>query len=329
MKSITKPLSPNDVVAQISGAKESLIQSSISENTRRAYQRAWTRWVDYRQQTKSEENDNGLASFITYLHEIEYLSKSTIALILSGVRFGYKIQEREIYGTESQMVMRGIQRTGRKGRGQSTGINVDIVKSARSRLFKSGSVKDLRDGLLIGLLSDGLLRRSELLSIRVGDIEQSSDKSGRLTIHRSKTDQEGKGAVVFLSPDTMVIYTAFIRLTGLGQDDILIQSMTKHGKLRGHKMSPVGLNKLIKSLWEKLFGDCAGVSSHSFRIGTAQSLSERGAGLVELQNAGRWSSPSMPAKYTRNQEAGRGAVARLLYGNCAKQSTSSETDKSL
>ena len=34
------------------------------------------------------------------------------------------------------------------------------------------------------------------------------------------------------------------------------------------------------------------------------------AGLVELQTAGRWASPRMPAHYTRNHAAGRGAVAR-------------------
>ena len=35
-------------VATLSKTKESLIQSSISENTRLAYQRAWSRWNGYR-----------------------------------------------------------------------------------------------------------------------------------------------------------------------------------------------------------------------------------------------------------------------------------------
>ena len=33
------------------------------------------------------------------------------------------------------------------------------------------------------------------------------------------------------------------------------------------------------------------VSGHSLRIGAAQSLAAAGAGLVELQQAGRWDSP--------------------------------------
>ena len=56
------------------------------------------------------------------------------------------------------------------------------------------------------------------------------------------------------------------------------------------------------------------VSGHSLRIGAAQSLAAAGAGLVELQQAGRWDSPSMPAHYARGQLAARGAVARLRHG---------------
>ena len=36
-----------------------------------------------------------------------------------------------------------------------------------------------------------------------------------------------------------------------------------------------------------------------------------GAGLVELQEAGDWQAPTMPAHYARHQLAARGAVAKL------------------
>ena len=56
-----------------------------------------------------------------------------------------------------------------------------------------------------------------------------------------------------------------------------------------------------------------GASGHSLRVGTAQDLAAKGAGLPELQAAGRWSDPGMPARYIRKQTAGRGPVARYLY----------------
>ena len=50
-------------------------------------------------------------------------------------------------------------------------------------------------------------------------------------------------------------------------------------------------------------------SIRSLRVGSAQSLAAAGAGLVELQQAGDWKAPQMPARYARHQLAARGAVA--------------------
>jgi hypothetical protein len=43
----------------------------------------------------------------------------------------------------------------------------------------------------------------------------------------------------------------------------------------------------------------------------AQDLVEKGAELPAIMQAGRWKSPTMPARYAENAEAGRGAVAQF------------------
>lgn len=53
-------------------------------------------------------------------------------------------------------------------------------------------------------------------------------------------------------------------------------------------------------------------SMHSGRTAAAHNLAERGAILVELQEFGRWKSPSMPATYAPSARAGQNAVARML-----------------
>ena len=45
----------------------------------------------------------------------------------------------------------------------------------------------------------------------------------------------------------------------------------------------------------------------------AQDLAQAGIDLPALMTAGRWSSPTMPSRYTRAELARRGAVARY-YG---------------
>ena len=53
-------------------------------------------------------------------------------------------------------------------------------------------------------------------------------------------------------------------------------------------------------------------------LGMAQDLSAAGMELPELMTAGRWDSPTMPAKYTEARSEGKGAVARYYRGDLRK-----------
>lgn len=66
-----------------------------------------------------------------------------------------------------------------------------------------GSLPGMRDAALLSLAYDTGLRVSELVRVAVAHIAPESDGSATLTIPTSKTDQEGKGALAWLSPDTM------------------------------------------------------------------------------------------------------------------------------
>ncbi len=62
---------------------------------------------------------------------------------------------------------------------------------------------EVRDAALLSIAYDGGLRASEVLAVRVEDIGALEDGSGTLWLSRSKTDQAGEGAFVYLSPETM------------------------------------------------------------------------------------------------------------------------------
>ena len=51
------------------------------------------------------------------------------------------------------------------------------------------------------------------------------------------------------------------------------------------------------------------ISGHSLRVGSAVSLAQAGASVIDMQNAGRWKSPQIPAHYAKAELAERGAVA--------------------
>ena len=52
------------------------------------------------------------------------------------------------------------------------------------------------------------------------------------------------------------------------------------------------------------------ISGHSLRVGAAISLAEAGATVSEVQQAGRWQGPTMPARYVREAPAEQSPVKR-------------------
>ena len=125
------------------------------------------------------------------------------------------------------------------------------------------------------------------------------DGTGRLLIRRSKTDPEGAGAIVFISAPTMALLASI-----------------RDGSAAGDRVFGLCHKQLAKRIKQaaRAAGLGEGFSGHSPRVGMARDLARAGIELPSLMTAGRWRSPTMPALYTRNETAGKGAVAQF-YGD--------------
>ena len=141
------------------------------------------------------------------------------------------------------------------------------------------------------------IRAALAAALRWADVAVKEDGTGRLTIARSKTDQDAAGAVQFLGRESVQA------LEAIRPDDAEPTAL-----LFG--LSARQLSRRIKAAC-RAAGLAGTFSGHSARVGMAQDLSAAGAELPELMQAGRWSSSAMPARYTRNQAAGRSAVAKF------------------
>ena len=62
--------------------------------------------------------------------------------------------------------------------------------------------------------SDGLLRVSEVAALDVGDVQAEANGSGRLFVGESKTDQEGRGVVLYLGALTVSRVNAWLAAAG-------------------------------------------------------------------------------------------------------------------
>ena len=210
----------------------------------------------------------------------------------------------------------GIRREGRdRGRGQRNGLTWREVEKICAVQEADGTLRGIRNSAILRVMSDGLLRISEVTELRISDLEDNT-----LRLRFSKTDQEGIGEHLYLCEDTRQIVQKWLERSELS-NGYLFRRMTARGdnlyinKDTGepHKLTDDGVRKIIKRCAAKV-GLMDKVSGHSARIGSAVSLAQAGASLVDIQTAGRWKDPGMPAHYARAQFAERGAIARFKDG---------------
>ena len=170
---------------------------------------------------------------------------------------------------------------------------------------------DLRDAALVCVAYDAMLRRSELVSLEVADIEREADGSGRLLLKRSKVDQEGAGALLYLAPPTMLRINAWLNAAQIDHGAIFRTLKGNQRKQPGGALNPATVREIFRRLSKKAGIPLERISGHSTRVGATQDLLAAHIGRDEIKRAGRWKSDVMIVRYGANLDAGRSGMAAL------------------
>ena len=193
-----------------------------------------------------------------------------------------------------------------RGRGQVDGLTRVGMERVCSFAKASKTLAGLRDSAMIRLMSDCLLRISEVVAVNVEDIGKV------LTVRSSKTDQEGEGTALYVGAPTHKAIRKYRKAAGI-EEGALFRRVRWQKHITPDRLSVNGARNAIKR-WAAEAGVEGFISGHSLRVGSAVSLAQAGASVVDMQTAGRWKDPKMPAHYARAELAERGAVARFFYG---------------
>ena len=285
-----------------------LVQQSNAYNTRRAYKsllKGFDAWRNGR-----TANDVSIANYVAHL-EKSGKAIATARLALAAIRFRAKENgQAKPDGPITAKALEGYGRSSRnQGRGQVLGVGWEQADEITRLAEREGGLRGLRDAALIAVMSDGLLRISEAAGIQFDDVNLKDDGTGRLLLARSKSDQTGRGSMLYLRACTMRRVSAWAIVSGIHAGP-LFRRVGKGGIVGTASLSVESVRAIVQR-WARRAGITGRVSGHSLRVGSAQSLVASGATLPELQQAGRWLSPEMPAHYARAERAGKSAVARL------------------
>ena len=285
---------------------ENLIKASLSENTQKTYQRALQCleiWLSGR-----TLSDALLANYITTLHE-DGKSPATIGQAVAAVKWQLKHQLQEAFSFPiTQATLAGIRREGKdRGRGQVDGLIWQDVERVCVYAETEGTIAGLRDAAMIRLMSDCLLRISEVVTVNVGDLKEKT-----LTLRSSKTDQEGTGESLYVCDATRDVLEGYRERAGI-TDGAVFRHIRRGDHIQPTRLHPHSARRIIKKRAANA-GVEGFISGHSLRVGSAVSLAQAGATVVDMQVAGRWKSSQMPAHYAKAELAERGAIARFKDG---------------
>ena len=288
--------------------------NGLAQSTRRVYTsqwRNWCGWANVRGIPEAPAHPQMVRAYLAERAETK-VTVTTLRVATAAIAYAHSLLEmpnpiddtvrrtlKELAHQHryAQKQVRGLTESG------LSAVRIAVMQPRRKQYGHMETVEEARrrgqmDIAMLSLMRDGLLRVNEAASLTWEDLAEEADGSGRLHIRHSKTDQEGVGAVLYVSPETVESVKA---IKGAACDTDSLFGLSARQITRRIKMAA------------EAAGLGSDFSGHSARVGMAQDLVRYGTELTALMNAGRWKSHEMPAHYTRNEEAGRGAVARF-YG---------------
>ena len=155
------------------------------------------------------------------------------------------------------------------------------------------------------------LAGGELVALQVSDIVAEIDGSGTALVRRSKADPEGRGATVYVAPDTMALVRAWLARSGIAEGRVF-RSLCR-GAL-GERLDASQVPRIFKAMAARagLPAEVVGrISGHSTRVGAAQDMVAGGIGMAAILQAGRWKTPAMVNRYGERLLARRSGAAQL------------------
>ena len=142
------------------------------------------------------------------------------------------------------------------------------------RLAGEGSLAGLRDAAIVALMSDAMLRVSEVAALDCADLATETDGSGRLTIRYSKTDQKGEGAVQLIGAPTVRRVQVWLDAAG-HRAGPMFRRVRRGAVVGTERIADRSLRRIIARRAADA-GVGGRISGHSLRVGAAQSLAAAG-----------------------------------------------------
>ena len=279
-----------------------LLQGAYAPNTLKSYYADTKAFVDWCMEKNIEPFPLTSASTRKYIEAMaaDY-SYASIRRRLSCLRRINKLlgHQDQTQTEEVYLTIRRLKRSKCLEQQQAVGINHAILVKMID--VQPETLAGIRNKALLSLGYDFLARRSELVALRTTDLEFTKDGALKGMIRKSKTDQYGRGRLVFGSERSAKLLRMWFRKKPKEIEAVFCA--INHGQCLDRPICDRNVNEIIKKSVVKVKrfdrpSDLE-VSGHSLRVGAAQDLLIKGYDLAAIMRAGGWSNADTVSRYLR------------------------------
>ena len=288
-----------------------------AEATRRAYRsdfELFRAWCAERHVSVLPASPESVAAFLA--HEAErQVRPSTIGRRVAAIRYAHKLSGLPLPTDDERVraTVRGIRRSlGAAPSKKMPATAERVIGMAPLAGTRRSAIRD-RALLLIGFA--GAFRRSELVALNLEDIEETPEGL-RVTIRRSKTDQEGHGHVIAIPRGVIACpvtaLKAWLEASGIAQGSVF-RPVAKGGRIQATRLTDRSVADIVKAHAQRAGLDPKLFAGHSLRSGFLTSAAARGASIFKMADQSRHKSMDTLRGYVRDAEifkdhAGRGLL---------------------
>ena len=284
-----------DTVGKIDGA--------YAPSTIRSYRANFERFIQFCEDHDANAlpaDPQNVAKFISKL-TASGLKSSSIRIIIAAVSSIHKLNllNDPTQHPTVKIELRRMHRTLGRFSQQAFGITVPILEKMLGAT--ANNLRGVRDRALLLLAYDSMYRRSELVCLKISDININSEgdvAQMKIRLRKSKTDQELQGRWIFPTKRSTEAITLWINQAKLS-DGYLFRGINNAINIT-HELKCSQINRIYKRLAKdaklpkKIIDH---ISGHSMRVGAAQDLLKSGASMPIIMNRGRWSKTDTVMRY--------------------------------
>ncbi len=281
-------------------------QAQHASSTRRAYLSdisIFYGWCQLRGIPSLPASPQTIAMFVADQAE-EGVAVSTLSRRIAAIRYMHSLSHLES-PTGSELVkatLKGIRRVKGIALEQKAPATVEILTEMLRHI--PDTLQGLRDKALLLLGFAGAFRRSELADLTMDDLQETA-LGLRITIKKSKTDQESQGQQIAIYQGARLrvvdAVKAWCDAAKITQGPVF-RPLVKGGRVLSTTLSTKSIAQVVKRYAELAGLNHEDFSGHSLRAGFITSAAERGASLFKMMEVSRHKSVDTLKGYVRRAE---------------------------